>query len=250
MKNKKSLEVFNKYVSRTKEEIIKEFEDYYNYFKTDEEEIESMSKEYRKCFYNLCENFLNKLKEIDIPKLTDDWWYYSFYVHKDRIVLDLELCDDIEIDEDEVSEMTSTSEFELLNVKCNYLTVNEYAKLYSVSDITVRQWIRRGKIRSAKKNGREWLIPELVDKPSRGFIPVQYFFNDDIPLFLIEKYLFLKNAKSMFIDKNKEDSGLYNVYIRYDDKKNPELEKVSNKRRENLEIDLISSGVIKDFQEW
>ena len=54
------------------------------------------------------------------------------------------------------------------------LSVDEYAKLYEVEQVTVRQWIRRCKLRTVEKAGKEWRISELTDVPKRGFEPAQY----------------------------------------------------------------------------
>lgn len=53
------------------------------------------------------------------------------------------------------------------------LVVN--AKLYDVEPVTVRQWIRRGKLREAEKVGKEWRISELTDVPGRArYEPATY----------------------------------------------------------------------------
>ena len=77
-------------------------------------------------------------------------------------------------DFDEDGEPTSVSvmpgqTFELVTVPSALLSVEEYAAVYNVSVTTVRQWIRRGKIRSAIKNGCEWSIPELAAVSGRGY---------------------------------------------------------------------------------
>ena len=252
MKDIKDIEAFNNFVSRTKEEIIREFKDYYNFIKTDEEEIESMTQVYRESLFKLCDKFIEEINKIKIPELTDPWWFYSFTLRHDKIVLELSYCNDLEVDEDEpesLSSMESTAEFVLLEVSCNYLTVSEYAKLHSVSEVTVRQWIRRGKIRSAKKEGKNWLIPEIEERPERGFTSVSYFFKEDIPMELTQKYDFLNGAVSIFITQNKEDSELFNIYVRHKNSKENSLITVSNKKRQIIELDLISSGRI-EYEEW
>lgn len=90
--------------------------------------------------------------------------------------MELNLCqaDEIEVENDEISSMTSTIEHTLIRVECDYLTIEQYASMLGIEPVTVRQWIRRGKLRHAKKNGRDWLIPNTEDKPRRGFTCVQY----------------------------------------------------------------------------
>ena len=53
--------------------------------------------------------------------------------------------------------------------------VEEYAAATNTEAVTVRQWIRRGKLRNALKIGSEWRIPEITDPPRRGYTPVSYY---------------------------------------------------------------------------
>ncbi|HPR94455.1 MAG TPA: helix-turn-helix domain-containing protein [Syntrophomonadaceae bacterium] len=94
--------------------------------------------------------------------------------------------------------MTSTVEHTLITVECDYLTVEKYAAMHNVEPVTVRQWIRRGKLRHAKKNGRDWLIPDTEDKPRRGFTSVQYVVengehieSDEFPLLAVSESIFI-----------------------------------------------------------
>lgn len=86
----------------------------------------------------------------------------------------MNLCqaDEIEAENGEISGLTSTVEHTLITVECDYLTVEQYDSMLGIEPVTVRQWIRRGKLRHAKKNGRDWLIPDTEDKPQRGFTSV------------------------------------------------------------------------------
>lgn len=47
------------------------------------------------------------------------------------------------------------------------ITISEYAKKYNKSPVTIRQSCQRGRFKTAKKVGRDWLIDEnepFVDK--------------------------------------------------------------------------------------
>ncbi len=53
--------------------------------------------------------------------------------------------------------------------------LDRIGKLYDVEPVTVRQWIRRGKLREAEKVGKEWRISELTDVPGRArYEPATY----------------------------------------------------------------------------
>lgn len=146
--------------------------------------------------------------------------------------------------DDEVSSATFSDEYILLSVKSDYMTVSEFAKLYNVTDITVRQWIRRGKIRSAKKQGRDWIIPDIADKPKRGFQDVTYMWKE-LTSEIEDKYPFLKEYNNMFIFQNKEDKGLYDVILSNYKTRIREKIQISNIKREQLELELISSGLVE-----
>lgn len=47
----------------------------------------------------------------------------------------------------------------------NYLTTAEAAERWGVARQTVLKWIARGKLPSATKAGRDWLIPAATPKP-------------------------------------------------------------------------------------
>ena len=163
--NKK--QIFKQCHSQTQYEIIEEFKSHYNYYK-ENDDLENQSKEHKEKYLKLCEKFLRNLETLNLPKLTDDWWCYCYLLKNDSIDLSLSFCSEIKIEDNEITEETFNDEYILLSVKCNYLSVSEYAKLYNVTEVTVRQWIRRGKIRSAKKQGRDWIIPDIADKPRKN----------------------------------------------------------------------------------
>lgn len=239
----KKEEIFKDFYSQTKEEIIEEFKSHYNYYK-ESDDLEEQSKEHKEKYLKLCKKFLDKLEELNLPKLTDDWWCYSYLLKNDSIDLGLTLCTELEVEDDEVSSATFSDEYILLSVKSDYMTVNEFAKLYNVSDITVRQWIRRGKIRSAKKQGRDWIIPEIADKPKRGFQDVTYMWKELTPE-IEEKFPFLKGYNEIFMFQNEDDKGLYDLILSNYKTHIREKIQISNIKREQLELDLISSGLVE-----
>lgn len=239
----KKEEIFKEFYAQTKEEIIEQFKDHYNYYKEDDD-FENQSKEHKAKYLKLCERFLEKLEELNLPKLTDDWWCYRYLIKNDSIDLILTFCIELEIEDDEISSDTFSEEYILLSVKSDYMTVNEFAKLYNVTDITVRQWIRRGKIRSAKKQGRDWIIPEIAEKPKRGFQEVTYIWKN-LSTKLESKYPFLKGYNVMYIFQNSEDKGLYDIILNNEKTRFKEKVQISNIKREQLELDLISSGLVE-----
>ncbi|MCI8310535.1 MAG: helix-turn-helix domain-containing protein [Clostridia bacterium] len=238
-------EIFKEFYAQTKEEIIREFKSHYNYYK-ENDDSENQSKEHKTKYLKLCKKFLEKLEELNLPelKLTDDWWCYSYLLKNDSIDLGLTLCTELEVENNKVSSATFSDEYILLSIKSDYMTVGEFAKLYNVTDITVRQWIRRGKIRSAKKQGRDWIIPDIADKPKRGFQDVTYMWNE-LTSEIEDKYPFLQGYNNMFIFQNEDDKGLYDVILSNYKTSIREKIQISNIKREQLELELISSGLVE-----
>mgnify|MGYP002802694782 FL=1 len=126
----------------------------------------------------------------------------------------------------------------LIIIPAKNLTVEEYANMYGVGVGTVRQWIRRGKIRNAKKRGREWLIPELTELPGRGYqsgVYEWYEYLEDLP----EEYEFLRKYTVVIINQNRENKKVYEVTYAAGGVR-PEKKEYSEKERERLELFLIS----------
>ena len=195
-------------------------------------------------YLNLCEKFIKTLEKVSLPKLTDDWWCYSYCLRSDSIDLVLSYCSELLIEDGEPSEITFSEEYILISEKCDYMTVSEYAKLYNVSEITVRQWIRRGKIRSAKKQGRDWIIPEITDKPTRGFEAVTYRI-DNITPEIIEKFQFLKGYDRIYIFQDEKAKSIFNIILMNNKLATQDKIQINNNIREKLELELISSGIVE-----
>ncbi len=127
----------------------------------------------------LWKKFLASVKKCKLPVLSALWWFYDYQFSGDCIELNLCNADEIDIEDDLISSISFTCEHTVLSVECDYLTVEQFAAVLGVEPVTVRQWIRRGKLRYAKKSGQGWLIPEIEDKPQRGFTSVQYVIEDE-----------------------------------------------------------------------
>lgn len=233
--------IFKEYYSQTKDEIVEEFKSHYDYYKQNYDLKEKSSQQKFK-YLKLCEKFLEKLENLNLPKLTDDWWCYCYFLKNDSIDLVLNYCEELEVENGQVSVATFTEEFVLLSIKCDYMTVAEYAKLYGVKEITVRQWIRRGKIRSAKKQGRDWIIPEIADKPKRGYEPVTYYWQQ-LTEEILEEFPFLRDYDNMHILQNNENKGIFDLILSNNTHNRKEKIQINNIQREKLELELISSGL-------
>jgi hypothetical protein len=238
----KEEKAFRKTELFSKEEVLQSFNLTIEYIE-DDDELE-YTDEMRRKKLDLCYKFKKSLDKCQLPKLTEKWWFYKYEFTGDGIELLLCSCEDIEVDEEgAMSSMTITDEHKLISVSCDYLTVEQYAIMQSVTPITVRQWIRRGKLRHAKKNGRDWLIPSLEEKPSRGYESVQYTW-DEIPQDTLEEFPFLKMYTSLFIYQDENDKTKYICILEnYKAKLRLKME-FTRQEIEKLELALISTGKV------
>ncbi|MBE6034934.1 MAG: helix-turn-helix domain-containing protein [Clostridiales bacterium] len=237
MKGIKELEIFKKGNLLSKEEVQKSFDLYIDYLKNSDEG--NFSKEKLSKILELCEKFKIKLDKCMLPRLIDDWWFYEYTLTTDGIELNLMYCQEIEIENGGNYSMTSTQHSTMLSVKCDYFKVEEYANYYGVTTTTVRQWIRRGKLRSAKKNGRDWIIPSIADKPKRGFESVSYNW-EQLPEKILSEFPILKNYESIYIFQDEEDKSRFNCILGCLTSDNRFRVSITNQEREKLELALIS----------
>lgn len=48
------------------------------------------------------------------------------------------------------------------------LTVSEIAKKWNISERSVRNYCKQGRVKGAEQKGKLWLIPEDTEKPERA----------------------------------------------------------------------------------
>ena len=131
-------------------------------------------------YYNALSSLLDKvIVEIASRNIFDapEGWFYSFEVTNKNAALYIRHVADIQEDEEGNVVLDIDERFRLINYPVGLLTVEQFASRSKIEAGTVRQWIRRGKLRSAIKIGGEWRIPEITDPPTRGFTPARYYNN-------------------------------------------------------------------------
>lgn len=231
----------------SKQDVLESLKNYIKHCEKTNEEGWSENK--RQVILNVLYKFLGCIQNMRFPEIKSSDWFYDYIWKADGIVLELQHCDKVEFDENGELISAECSECVILaEVKCAYLTVEEYAKKYDVTVTAVRQWIRRGKLRCAMKMGRDWLIPELADRPQRGYEPASYQW-EYLSENLVKEFPFLKECFQLHIMKSDMEKGwfdviLLNKYGRAYDKIHMNI-----KEREKLELALISeTGVTA--KEW
>ena len=169
------------------------------------------SAAYYHIYQKMLEEFYDRIKQTKLFNRLEDFWYYTISFSDTGAKLFLCYADKCEFDnKGHVIQIGQGQSLPLIIIPAKNLTVEEYANMYGVGVGTVRQWIRRGKIRNAKKRGREWLIPELTELPGRGYqsgVYEWFEYLEDLP----EEYEFLRNYTVVIINQNRENKKLYEV---------------------------------------
>ena len=243
-------EDFDETMLRTKEDLLKDIDSLLEAIETESQNDTKHSKAYYTRYTALVSRFRAEVERRTFPDKMAGWWAYSYDVQETGITLELihYYTPDLN-DEGYIDALCAETRFDLLHIKTKLLTVEQYAQAYEVTTTTVRQWIRRGKLRSAVKQGSEWRIPELAEVRDRGYQCVRYAraeFLSDVP----EEYSFINDYDFIHIEQNKENKNLFTLSfdIRSDDsdeiKKHHKEMQVDTKEREKFELFLISNPFV------
>ena len=204
----------------------------------------------------LLDYFYKKVENaVLFEELPDSWTYETTYEY-DEFSLDLVHIKEYKVDEDgEFRSRTDDAVYKLVTICPAAFSVDEYAKYYDVQPGTVRQWIRRGKLRTVYKEGNEWKIPELSPPPSRGYEGAQYKWIGGINN-LPEEYAYLADYVIATFMQDMKDKSKYHVLLvsraTIASDEPGEIAKATNrelvldaKEREKLELFMIAHPQIK-----
>ena len=243
-------ETFDETTLRTKEDILKDIDSLLKDIEAESRNDVKHSRAYYARYTALVSRFRAEVGKRTFPDKMAGWWAYSYDVRETGITLGLihYYTPDLN-DEGEIDSLCAETSFELLRVKTKLLTVEQYAQACEVTSTAVRQWIRRGKLRSAVKQGSEWRIPELAEVRERGYQWGQYArteFLADVPA----EYAFINDYDFIRIEQDKENKNLFTLSfdIRADDaeeirRRHREM-RVDTKEREKFELYLISNPFV------
>ena len=237
------LEVFNDGALLTKKDLLKSIDDLLKEIEKDSKTDTAHSGAYYSRYTDLINRFRAKVDKCVFPEKLEDWWYYTYDVMETGVKLSLEHAGSCDLDDEGFPDFiwVDTS-FELLHIKAELLTVEQYAQSYGVTTTTVRQWIRRGKIRTAVKQGNEWRIPELAEVRERGYKNVQYHWDEFLTGFP-EEYAFINDYNLVSLWQNDERKDLFDVAFSGKGKEERVIQ-MDQKEREKLELLLISNPFV------
>ena len=200
-------------------------------------------------YSELNHRFYNRVREMVIFEELPLGWIYDQEITYKGARLTLEHVADIEVDEeDRLRGYKTDASYLLCAVPSELLSVNQYAELYKVGEGTVRQWIRRGKLRTAIKNGNQWLIPLLTCPPRRGYEGAQFKWDPplkDVP----EEYAFLNDYRLATFAQDDRDRKKFYVFLvpklgENGEEYHAHTRELTAQEREALELFMISSSEI------
>ena len=224
------LDFYNETALRTKEDILKDIDSLIAKSDAKAETKEKHSQAFYERYKDLLNRFRDEIEKCTFPQKLEDWWRYEYEVRESGITLSLKHADMFDIERDDYIFEHMDTTFTLKQIKAKLLTVEQYAQAYGVTTTTVRQWIRRGKIRTAIKLGSEWRIPELAEITERGYKSGHYERKEyltDVPA----EYAFINDYDYIDIDQNEEHKEYFDLCF--------------SKKFDSAELYLISNPLVE-----
>ena len=255
--NEDKLDLFNEMALRTKADLLKEIDSLLGRIDKESGEESKHSPAFYDRYRDLVLRFKKEVEKSTFPEKLEDWWEYNYDIRGTGVTLQLTHTSSFDVDADDSVSAIADTTFQLMNIRTQLLTVEQYAQSYGVTVTTVRQWIRRGKIRSAIKMGSEWRIPELAEVMERGYTDGHYARKEyltDIPA----EYAFFNDYDYVDISQNRKDKGMFDLCLSkkfdirdYDDEEKAFAENIRNiqmdrEEREKFELYLIASPFVEN----
>ena len=123
-------------------------------------------------------------------------------------------------------DVKTEAEYKMINMPIKLIPVTEFARREKVSDIAVRQWIRRGQLTGIRKTGSGWAVSELATLTNeKHYGENTYYWEDEIQD-LLPEYEYLKDGNMATIKAEKEG---FAVIVYLQDRLNKEIKTVYTK---------------------
>ena len=242
------LDAFDEDMMRTKADIIGNIKALLREIDIAKRGDSRHSQVYYSHYQGLLKQFMKIVTKCVFPERLEDWWYYSYEVEETGITLRLKHVQHFNLNNEGFFDSFSIdTSFDLIKVSSKMMTVDQYAAVYEVTPTTVRQWIRRGKIRTAVKMGSEWRIPELAEVRERGY-KMAYYHWDDVLTDIPKEFEFLNDYSGVTIEQDSGNKELFNACFSGGEKRKKITEKniqMNKKERERMELILISNPYVK-----
>ena len=194
---------------------------------------------YATTMINFLMQFKEKVEKTTLFKSLEDWWSYEYSLSSRGAVLYLVHTRGANVDFNKRISGWHDTTMKVTEFPAQILTVDEYAASIGVKSGTVRQWIRRAKIRSAFKQGQEWRIPELSRPVKRGYFHTRYVWTvklTDVP----KGYEYLSKPSGVSIYQDTDDKKYYDLWVSAPEGGLAQTHRLTEAEREKLELYLIS----------
>lgn len=231
------LSMFNECSIQTKKALLRNIDSHLKSIQEDSKDDTKHSHAYYVRYEELIRRFREKVDRCEFPDNLEDWWHYEYSVYETGVTLKLCHVAWFDVDEEDIVSEDSDTVFELLKVNTKLLTVEQYAHTYGVTATTVRQWIRRGKLRSAVKMGSEWRIPELSEVRGRGYLCDTYYREEyiaDLP----SEYEFFNDYDYVSFMQNKDNKDFFDVSFGLKHEDNETIEEFEKIKKSTMKIQL------------
>ena len=237
-----TIAMFNALMIRSKRDLIASIEFYIEQLQSaDTDSIKYPSR--HKLIIDMFQQFLANIKNMELPTLIKPLTCYEYCLRHYGISLEISHYDYIIFDDDNSVKESVASSREIYHLPCELMTVAEYAELSRVTVVTVRQWIRRGKLRTAQKSGRDWLIPSLSEPPQRGYVSATYYW-DHLSDTVSNQYPFLPASGYLYMYQISDNKQLFGALITDKADNSYQEMRFDSKDRERLELALISESTV------
>ncbi len=202
----------------------------------------------------LLDAFAQEVTALWLMDLDQDWWQYEISLRDTGITLSLchtEIMYDWGKTPEEKNQpfFVCNQMFPIHTTRAKLLSPEEFGALCGVSGGTVRQWIRRGKLRSASKFGKEWRIPELTRVASgEHYVEGGYSWTQELPD-LPEGFEELNAYNHVSISSVRGQKDLYQVCFSLwkddEETENTCYKVIGRKAKEQLELYLIAEPMVE-----
>lgn len=186
--------------------------------------------------------FRHKIEKTPLSALDKPFTLYEVIIYDSEISLNMSEFEIIEFDEEgEIESSTELPTEDIVCVEAPLITLEAYAQMHNVKPGTVRQWIRRGKLRNAVKQGSQWSIPSTEPEPTRGFESGTYYYSGDDSGDLSDIFPLPKGSHSIWLVQLGDTSEEVTAYIFNEDDKRIAEMTLNRSTREKLEHALAES---------
>ena len=195
--------------------------------------------EYTKRRIREIERFEKEIKRKVIFDAPEDWWAYSIEMRSSDISLFLEHYKILfPAKGTPVMDVKNDERYCLLTMKAKLLTVEEYAKMHKIEHVTAVTRIRRGKLRSAVKFGKEWRIPALSPPITESYTSATYKWDTYLSRLPIRYELINDYCKADFYQDQEFD--LTNEQLEF-------FDSFMQKNLQGVAIDSLSDKMFEDL---